>query len=423
MMLCPKCGASLADDSCFCQECGAALDVADGAGEEPDSTRFIDDGLDFGSGLVQDALRNEPFGPAISDDGASGSSAKNTAADTMPVPIGSQGTASLDGSASGTEVMPSGAPPRRGDKKMVVIVVLVVIVVVLAVFVAVFAMSSRNGENASIGNQSSTVSSSTVDGSTQANASASSGNSSTASTDAPFVFETNDVRVEMPAHYADEGCTWSQGESSVTFAKDGDPAVEIVWGTAATKSGEAKMDSSIIGEISHGSIGLTVYMRVLRWDNRHRAIYSGAAEAGTPSLDVLGISQEAFVSWISLYTVRGFVPAAIQPAAGADTGAGTSASAGAGTVERTGSAAPFWGVWIGASKDSGEAESLARAAQAKGLPADVTQTTDWDNLNTEPWFVITVGRSSTQEEAESLLTQAKAAGYADAYVKYSGNHR
>ena len=84
---------------------------------------------------------------------------------------------------------------------------------------------------------------------------------------------------------------------------------------------------------------------------------------------------------------------------------------------------PFWGVWIGASKDRTEAQSIADEASAKGLPSAVWYTTDWSNLNTEPWFVISVGTSSTQQEAAEWRDRAQGSGYSDAYVKYSGSRQ
>jgi hypothetical protein len=83
--------------------------------------------------------------------------------------------------------------------------------------------------------------------------------------------------------------------------------------------------------------------------------------------------------------------------------------------------APFYGIWIGAFKDKTDAENFAAEAEEKGLNAGVYLTTDWDNLNSEPWYVISAGEYQTSDEAENELSDVINKGYADAYVKYTGN--
>lgn len=57
-----------------------------------------------------------------------------------------------------------------------------------------------------------------------------------------------------------------------------------------------------------------------------------------------------------------------------------------------------------------------------GLNAFVVLTTDWSNLNSEPWYCVSLGSYSSQDAANAALPQAQAA-YADAYVKYSGSKK
>ena len=83
---------------------------------------------------------------------------------------------------------------------------------------------------------------------------------------------------------------------------------------------------------------------------------------------------------------------------------------------------PFYGVWVSASKDYEEALSMARELESAGLSSYVFMTTDWSNLNPEPWYVISAGRARTDSEARSLCDRVQAAGYDDAYVKYSGDY-
>ena len=81
--------------------------------------------------------------------------------------------------------------------------------------------------------------------------------------------------------------------------------------------------------------------------------------------------------------------------------------------------APFYGIWCAASKDEGLIEDIAIEMRENGLPAEVYITTDWSNLNTERWYVISAGRYASREEAENALPQVKKY-YNDAYIKYSG---
>lgn len=53
--------------------------------------------------------------------------------------------------------------------------------------------------------------------------------------------------------------------------------------------------------------------------------------------------------------------------------------------------------------------------------ARVYVTTDWSNLNTEKFYVVTVGVYSTESEANANLTSVQSVCQ-EAYVKYSGNY-
>lgn len=87
------------------------------------------------------------------------------------------------------------------------------------------------------------------------------------------------------------------------------------------------------------------------------------------------------------------------------------------------STSPFYGVWVIGSKDLSECETAAADLTEKGFAGKVYITTDWENLNQERWYVVSAGECTTEEEAEQILAQVKANGYADAYVKYTGEHR
>lgn len=81
----------------------------------------------------------------------------------------------------------------------------------------------------------------------------------------------------------------------------------------------------------------------------------------------------------------------------------------------------FYGIWCYGSKEEGEANSYAETLKASGFDARVYVTTDWSNLNTEKFYVVTAGVYSTESEANADLTSVQSVCQ-DAYVKYSGNY-
>ena len=81
----------------------------------------------------------------------------------------------------------------------------------------------------------------------------------------------------------------------------------------------------------------------------------------------------------------------------------------------------FYGIWVYASKSYDEASSFAGEVSSNGLKGFVFTTTDWSNLNSEKWYVVTAGQYGTEKEANNKL-DAVQKYYPDAYVKYSGDH-
>ena len=80
----------------------------------------------------------------------------------------------------------------------------------------------------------------------------------------------------------------------------------------------------------------------------------------------------------------------------------------------------FFGIWIGASKTLEDAKREAYNAPEEIGVVQIFLTTDWSNLNTEPWYVLTAGMYTNVVEAEGMLPEIQAY-YPDAYIKYSGN--
>lgn len=83
---------------------------------------------------------------------------------------------------------------------------------------------------------------------------------------------------------------------------------------------------------------------------------------------------------------------------------------------------PFYGIWCYGSKDESDAEKFAEDLINKGISATVFVTTEWSNLNSEKYYVVSASIYYTEEDAKSALVEVKAAGYSDAYVKYSGDY-
>lgn len=84
---------------------------------------------------------------------------------------------------------------------------------------------------------------------------------------------------------------------------------------------------------------------------------------------------------------------------------------------------PFYGIWVFASKDEAECQSIIADLKSKNFDAKVYMTTDWENLNSESWYVVSAGEYSSKEKAQAALSLVQASGYSGAYVKYTGSHK
>lgn len=93
-----------------------------------------------------------------------------------------------------------------------------------------------------------------------------------------------------------------------------------------------------------------------------------------------------------------------------------------GTTAQQSEDTSFYGIWCYGGKEEGEANSYAETLKASGFDARVYVTTDWSNLNTEKFYVVTAGVYSTESEANAALTSVQSV-CPEAYVKYSGNRR
>ncbi len=83
--------------------------------------------------------------------------------------------------------------------------------------------------------------------------------------------------------------------------------------------------------------------------------------------------------------------------------------------------APFYGIWCLGTKDEAEADIFAESLRTQGYPAAVYLTTDWSNLNQEPWFVVAASTYTSEEAAYNDLGWVQQA-VPDAYVKWAGDY-
>ena len=91
-------------------------------------------------------------------------------------------------------------------------------------------------------------------------------------------------------------------------------------------------------------------------------------------------------------------------------------------AEQSGSSnehAPFYGIWCRATKNRSVAEDAASEMEEKGLPAEIFVSSDWSNMNSDMWYVISAGTYETKAEAESMLPHVQDY-YPSAFIKYSG---
>ena len=80
----------------------------------------------------------------------------------------------------------------------------------------------------------------------------------------------------------------------------------------------------------------------------------------------------------------------------------------------------YWGIWTLASKEYDECAGYVRDVRSQGYDAYMTNTTMWDNLNDEPWYVVTIGVFESEDEAKAALSRVQSGLDETAYVKFSG---
>lgn len=84
---------------------------------------------------------------------------------------------------------------------------------------------------------------------------------------------------------------------------------------------------------------------------------------------------------------------------------------------------PFWGVWTTAGKKrSTMEEALSEVDPRYRSDALVLVSNEWENLNQEPWYVLSLGAFTAEDDAQARLEEVKSE-YPDAYVKHTGSKK
>lgn len=272
----------------------------------------------------------------------------------------------------------------------------------------------------------------------------------------PQIVSNDYLRIEMPASYVGEGLKWTLESSIATLKNGDDKALAVLLCGMDALSGEAgqgalldafslttdnediHLNAYLIGSSEKSLADEPVGLFAPYWDADGNYIASDSSAHGTLALESAGLTVEDVLSWITLNNAGTFVPAKIMETVTSiseisgdsssqstqETEANSSTNASDKQAHGTSyNTASFYGVWIGAFSTRDRAESFAAEAQGKNLPAEVYVSSEWTNLNPTTYYVVSIDHAQSEAVANDLLAKAKAAGYSDAYVKYSGNHR
>ena len=218
------------------------------------------------------------------------------------------------------------------------------------------------------------------------------------------------ITVTMPGSWVAKGLAWTVDERFqhmvLEYALNGDRVqiAEIDWDERATLPYEADDEVWELGAVADDGIvhQAALHIMYVDADGKTYSANTSVPDATLASEYFLGLSAEEILSWIQLEEVS----------------VGVTDDASGLSTRRS----EFCGVWAYASKDLGEAVWFAGDDRDRGFAAEVFLTTDWSNLNTEPWYVVSLGCCSSEGEAEGVLSSAHSSVYGDAYIKWSGDY-
>lgn len=241
-------------------------------------------------------------------------------------------------------------------------------------------------------------------------------------------FESECFQIFLPEDIADVvSFTEKNNTVSIEYAPSG-VVVATLFPQGEALVAEAAKRSYDLGEVYLSGHYEEALLKCVYIDADGKTTHWGSKQPRELAVEeLLGISCEDLIGCIYLNTGSEFVEAHADLSAddgpiGAEEGSSDT------SVMAEGSDAvptePFWGIWVGASKNEAEMTALAQRLKDEGVSNGVViKTTDWSNLNPEPWWVVSAGAYASEEAANSALSDIKQRGYSNAYVKHTGSKR
>lgn len=291
------------------------------------------------------------------------------------------------------------SPAKARNKFVIPVVIAVIVVVILAVVLAVVFLMPGNNE------KQETVSTSAASSSSAA---------------VTPTFESDLFRITLPEDIASKVSFSEKNNTILVSDSSSNALIASIYPGGEAMENEAKHSTYSLGEVYVGGHYEEAYMQPIFVNASNKGVHWGSNEPVELGITkFLGMTPEQFAACIEISTGSSFVPAAPVYESGYQPDS-PSAQQNASTAAPTGA---FWGIWDPASKDKAEMEAVAESIKKDhGIDAFVVLTTDWSNLNSEPWYVVSLGQYSSQDAANAALPSIQAI-YPDAYVKYSGDKK
>ncbi len=380
-MKCPRCQSEIEGDAAFCTACGSPLQADHASAATPPAT------------APACAVTPEPA--------QTSSSAETLSPKTAPI------------SQNAT------APQKKSKTGFIIGIIAAIIAVIIiaaVLFLVVFnpAASQENPPN-------------NIETTTE-ETSESSSNAASAASPNEYIYEYVWGTIELPKELdeiiyfkaADQGQGQDPEGTVNIYDRESDVFMGKIFYILPEYENEMKSVTYTLGNSYFAGSTHEVFLSVAYVNKENKNMHWGANDGELSFEKYCHISPEAFGDYIYLKTSEGYVAADVRNRNAPQ----SNYSAGNYSGTRTPSPTPFWGIWIGASKDKSEMEQLVNKARAQGFNnAGVYMTSDWSNLNSETWYVATVGEYASESAANAALPQAKSSITSSAYVKYTGSFK
>lgn len=245
-------------------------------------------------------------------------------------------------------------------------------------------------------------------------------------------YETDLFQILLPKDLVNEVVFTTKNNSVTMQTKATRMALCEIFPQGEALAGEHAHESWDLGEVYIAGHFEEAIMSVPLVDSSGSLVHGSKAEsldlqpATTKSLDITPkqMAELILLSTGSMY--KASTPSLISNVSQSSDSASSGKPSGSdySTTGAVSPGKPFWGVWCGAFKDKTNADKYAwEIIHNTEIGAIVLVSTDWENLNSDRYYVVTAGTYSTEAAAEKALKQVKSAGYSNAYVKYSGSPR